>query len=281
MDYVKDLMIKVDKGLDLVVGTSVQASVPESVQANGVSKIGSLDAGIFVHASVTMPSEGAVGSHAPVTNVVGPSIQGSFVVKDGGPSKVSSILEETVEPLLEDANGVTKGSASPLEEAVGSNKVAHQGSSKGGAYTQNVDGGEEPIMVTDGGENNHIPVEQPFGEKEIIDLSLVPCVGEGLESGVQSGTVARDNVVLLVSLPSINDIAGSTADWILNKDNAFLQTLGLSYGEQGEYEDEFKALLTAIETSHTLETKSKFKKSRELNNLSWTINYDTKGASSS
>ncbi|XP_041000606.1 uncharacterized protein LOC121246496 [Juglans microcarpa x Juglans regia] len=257
MDYVRDLMIKVYKGLNLVVGSSVLTSVPESVHAKGVSTIGSLDAGIFVHASVTMPSKGAVGSQALVADEVGPSIQGSFIVEDGDPSKFLSILEETVKPLLEDSNGVTEGSASLL------------------------DGGEEPVMVTDGGDNNHIAVEQPFGGKEIIDLSLVSRVGEGLESGVQSGTMAGDNVVPLVSLPPINDIAGLTSDWILNKDNGFLQTLGLSYGEEGEYEDQFKILLTAIEASHTLETKSKFKKSRELKNLSWAINYDVKGGSSS
>ncbi|KAF5449702.1 hypothetical protein F2P56_030119 [Juglans regia] len=236
MDYVRDLMIKVDKGLDLVVGTSVLPSVPESVQAKGVSTIGSLDAGIFVHASATMPSEGAVGSQALVADEVGPFVQSSFVVEDGGLSKVSSILEDTVEPLLEDVNGATEG------------------------------------------DNNHIDVEQPFGEN---DLSLVPRVGQGLGSRVQSGTMAGDNVVSLVSLPPINDIAGLILDWILNKDNMFLQTLGLSYGELREYEDQFKTLFTAIEASHALETKSKFKKSRELKNLSWAINYDAKGGRSS
>ncbi|XP_041027519.1 uncharacterized protein LOC121267631 [Juglans microcarpa x Juglans regia] len=74
MDYVRDLMIKVDKGLDLVVGTSVLPSVPESVQAKGVSTIWSLDAGIFVHANVAMPSEGAVGSQAPAADEVGPFV---------------------------------------------------------------------------------------------------------------------------------------------------------------------------------------------------------------
>ncbi|KAF5464829.1 hypothetical protein F2P56_014879 [Juglans regia] len=278
MEYVRDLMIKVDKGLDLVVGTSVPASVTESVQAKGVSKIGSLDVGIFVHASVTMPSEGAVGSQAPIADEVGTSVQGSFLVEGGGPPKVSSTLKETVEPLIEDANGVTQDSASPLEEADTANG---QGLSRGGANTRNVDGGEEPVLVTNGGDNNHIVVEQPFGGKEILDFSLVPRVEEGLELGVQSGGMARDNVVPLVSLPPINDIAGSTTDWILKKDNGFLQTLRLSYGEHGEYEDQFKILLTAIEGNHALETKSKFKKSRELKNLSWAINYDAKGASSS
>ncbi|XP_041026643.1 uncharacterized protein LOC121266838 [Juglans microcarpa x Juglans regia] len=198
MDYVRDLMIKVDKGLDLVVGTSVLPSVPESVQAKGVSAIGSLDVGIFVHANVTMPSEGAVGSQAPIADEVGPFVQGSFVVEDGGPSKVSSILEDTVEPLFENENGATKGSASPLEEA------ARQGSSRGGAYTYNVDGGEKFAMVTDGGDNNHIDVEQPLGGNDLSlvprvgegsELALVPRVGEGLESGAQSSTAAGDNVV--------------------------------------------------------------------------------------
>ncbi|KAF5481648.1 hypothetical protein F2P56_002285 [Juglans regia] len=248
MDYVRDLMIKVDKGLDLVVGTSVLPSVPESVQTKGVSTIGSLDAGIFVHTNVTMPSEGAVGSQAPVADEVGPFVQGSFVVEDENPSKISSILEDTVKPLLEDANGATEG------------------------------------------DNNHIDVEQPLGGKDLSlvprvgegsELALVPHVEEGLESGAHSSTVAGDNVVPLIYLPPINDIAGSTSDWILNEDNGFLQTLGLSYGEQGEYEDQFKTLLTAIKTSHALEIKSKFKKSRELKNLSWAINYDTKEGSSS
>ncbi|XP_040987839.1 uncharacterized protein LOC121235560 [Juglans microcarpa x Juglans regia] len=232
MDYVRDLMIKVDKGLDLVVGTSVLPSVPESVQAKGVWTIGSLDAGIFVHANVTMPSEGAVGSQAPIADEVGPFVQGSFVVEDGGPSKVSSILEDTVEALFENANW-------------GQQKVML------------------PLLRKQHGKDRRVP---RVGEGS--ELALVPCVGEGLELGAQSSTVAGDNVVPLVSLPPINDIVGSTSDWLLNKDNGFLQTLGLLYGEQGEYEDQFKTLLTAIEASHALETKSKFKKSRELKNLS-------------
>ncbi|XP_035542241.1 uncharacterized protein LOC118344845 [Juglans regia] len=124
IEYVRDLMIKVDKRLDLVMGFGSGPSMDEggrrvdpsslkatSVQAKDVStpsQIGSLDASIFVHASVTMPLEGAVGPQSPYADEIGTSVQGSSLVEDGGPSKILNILEETVKPLLEDANGVTE-----------------------------------------------------------------------------------------------------------------------------------------------------------------------------
>ena len=106
---------------------------------------------------------------------------------------------------------------------------------------------------------------------ESMSLALVPCVEEFLESGVQLDTVSRDNVAPLVSLPPI-------VDWILSKVNEIQQFVGISYGG---CENQFKELITAIEASFMLETKSSFKKSRELQRLSWAINYDAKGGSSS
>ena len=103
--------------------------------------------------------------------------------------------------------------------------------------------------------------ESPMG------LALVPCVEECLESGVQ---VDGDIVAPLVSLPPI-------ADWILPKVNEIQQFVGISHGG---CEDQFNELITAIEASRTLETKSSFKKSRELQRLFSAINYDAKGGSS-
>ncbi|KAG7970733.1 hypothetical protein I3843_07G099800 [Carya illinoinensis] len=184
--------------------------------------MGSLDVGIFVQASVTqdigsfssMPPKGVVGSQAPIANGVSTSDQGSFLVEDGGPSRVLSTLEEIVEPLLKDANRVTKGSTSPtcsmFGGAVGSDKMALQGSLGGGAHTSNVDGGEEPVMVSETMDNNHIVVEQPYGGKE--SFSLVLLVEEGLESRLQLGIVPGGNLIPLVSLPPLNDIAGTPSD---------------------------------------------------------------------
>ncbi|KAF5459839.1 hypothetical protein F2P56_019753 [Juglans regia] len=120
-----------------------------------------------------------------------------------------------------------------------------------------------------------IPLERTNGvAKEVWDLNMglasVSCVKECLESGVQLDTGSGDNVASLVSLPPI-------ADWILPKVNEIQQFVGISHGG---CEDQFKELITAIEASHALETKSSFKKSRELQRLSWAINYNAKGGSS-
>ncbi|KAG6703811.1 hypothetical protein I3842_07G104200 [Carya illinoinensis] len=160
--------------------------------------------------------------------------------------------------------------------AVGSDKMALQGSLGGGAHTSNVDGGEEPVMVSETMDNNHIVVEQPYGGKE--SFSLVLLVEEGLESRLQLGTVPGGNLIPLVSLPPFNDIAGTPSDWVLNKVNRFQQIQGLTHGG---YENDIKSLLIAIEASHARETISHFKKSNKLKRLSWAINYNDKGGSSS
>ncbi|KAF5475511.1 hypothetical protein F2P56_007311 [Juglans regia] len=120
-----------------------------------------------------------------------------------------------------------------------------------------------------------IPLERTNGVAEEVqdlnmDLVLVPCVKECLELGMQLDTVSGDIVAPLVSLPPI-------ADWILPKVNEIQQFVGISHGG---CEDQFKELIIAIETSHTLETKSSFKKSWELHRLFSAINYDAKGGSS-
>ncbi|KAF5469001.1 hypothetical protein F2P56_013106 [Juglans regia] len=170
--------------------------------------------------------------------------------------------------------------------AVGFDKVAQKGSSGGGAHTSNilVNGGEEALMVTATMDSNQIVVEEVwdliagYGREEIMGLLLVvPCEEECLGSGVQLGTVSGDNVVPLVSLP-LNNIVGSPSDWFLHKVNKIQHIVGLTHGG---CEDQFKALLIAIKASHSLETKSSFKKSMKLKRISWAINYDAKGGSSS
>ncbi|XP_041014871.1 uncharacterized protein LOC121257744 [Juglans microcarpa x Juglans regia] len=113
-----------------------------------------------------------------------------------------------------------------------------------------------------------IPLERTNGVTgEPIGLALVPCVDECLESRVQ---VDGDIVAPLVSLPPI-------ADWILPKVNEIQSFVEISHGG---CEDQFNELITVIEPSRTLEIKSSFKKSRELQRLFSTINYDAKGGSS-
>ncbi|KAF5477619.1 hypothetical protein F2P56_004239 [Juglans regia] len=113
-----------------------------------------------------------------------------------------------------------------------------------------------------------IPLERTNGvTREPMGLELVPCVEDCLKSGVQ---VDGDIVAPQVSLPPI-------ADWILPKVNEIQQFVGIS---QGGCEDKFNELITTIEASRTLETKSSFKKSRELQRLFSIINYDAKGGSS-
>ncbi|XP_041009938.1 uncharacterized protein LOC121254039 [Juglans microcarpa x Juglans regia] len=124
------------------------------------------------------------------------------------------------------------------------------------------------VVTSESPIGTQIPLERTNGVTgESMGLALVPCVEECLESGVQ---VDGDIVAPLVSLPLI-------ADWILPKVNEIQQFVGISHGG---CEDQFNELIIVIEASRTLETKSSFKKSRELQRLFSTINYDTKGGSS-
>ncbi|KAF5451101.1 hypothetical protein F2P56_031397 [Juglans regia] len=91
------------------------------------------------------------------------------------------------------------------------------------------------------------------------------------KGSLEVDTVSGDIVALLISLPPI-------VDWIMPKVNEIQQFMRISHGG---CEDQFKELITAIEASHVLETKSSFKKSRELHRLFLGINYDAKGGSSS
>ena len=116
------------------------------------------------------------------------------------------------------------------------------------------------------------------GVEEGTRLSFVPCEGEFLLHRPQFGAESTEDVVLLISLPPISNIADSSSNWVLDKVNEIQQCVQITC--EG-FEDQFIALLTAIEAGHVLGTKSRSKKSRELKRLTWTINHDDKGCSSS
>ncbi|KAF5474372.1 hypothetical protein F2P56_006276 [Juglans regia] len=143
---------------------------------------------------------------------------------------------------------------------VGSVEVAHTRSPEVKGLAANP---ESPMESTNG------VVEEAWDLNK--GLLLVPF-------GTTSGTMSGEDVVPLVSLPPLNNIDGSSSDWVSQKVNEIQHIVGISHGG---CENQFKALLIAIEVSHSRDTKSSFKKSRELKRLSCAINYDAKGGSSS
>lgn len=144
----------------------LKASSSSTQGTSTPSQLGSLDAGITIHADVTQVIDKLQFDcpQSPVANEVGTFFQTLLSVEDGGLSKVLSTLKEADEFLSEDENDVTEGSASPLVlrggmsialsilyllRAVRPNEVAQKGSSGGGTPTSNVlvEGMTTPTMM--------------------------------------------------------------------------------------------------------------------------------------
>lgn len=74
------------------------------------------------------------------------------------------------------------------------------------------------------------------GVDEMMGMSsMLPCEEEYLGPSVQFGVESGKDVPLM-SLPPINDIAGSSSDWILQKVNEIQQCMGITCGGS---EDQF------------------------------------------
>lgn len=64
---------------------------------------------------------------------------------------------------------------------------------------------------------------------------------------------------MIVCSITLNNIAGSSLNWVLHKINAIQQCAGISYGD---CDNQFIALLTTIEVGYSLETKSRLRKAK-------------------
>lgn len=121
-------------------------------------------------------------------------------------------------------------------------------------------------MVPTTNDNNNLDVEEiqdlnaRGSKKKIMCLSFVSCEKKCLGSEIQLKAVSKEDVVPLVSLTPINNISNSSSYWVLHKVNKIKQCVGISCGI---FDNQFTTLLTIIEAGHSLETKSRFKKSKE------------------
>ncbi|KAF5443230.1 hypothetical protein F2P56_035805 [Juglans regia] len=139
---------------------------------------------------------------------------------------------------------------------------------------------KRPCVVDGGPVVNPMHSEHGFSELG-SPMGLAPSSGEldsvcgselALFSPVSTG---EEGVILtpLCTLPPSSTYGSCSSNWVFKKVEEIQDVIGISFGG---YEEQFKALLIAIEASHS---KSATKRDRELKRLTCSINYDVKEGS--
>lgn len=110
-------------------------------------------------------------------------------------------------------------------------------------------------------------VVEPRVESEVVCGSELALFASA--TNVEEGAI----LTLLCTLLPRSNYGSSSSKWVFKKVEEIQEVIEISFGG---YEEQFKALLVALEASHS---KSASKRDRELKKLTCSINYDVKEGS--
>ncbi|KAF5449121.1 hypothetical protein F2P56_029600 [Juglans regia] len=219
------------------------------------------------------------GESVNTCSVIGESVEVS--AKDGSSYVDLSSLSPGVLKTQSQSHGVGEGTDALL---VLSNMSEHEVSLQGHevslspgvlkrqSQSQEVGEGFDALLVLSN-MSEHAPVVNQLILAESRGEPILTCSSD--LALFSSDSIGEEGASLtpLCTLPPSSKYGSCPSNWVFKKVEEIQAVIGISFGG---YEEQFKALLIALEASHS---KSASKQDRELRRLTCSINYDAKEGS--